>query len=1182
MGPLFSPEGLAQSVSLTPGHYLLRALVRTNVYQIHLFAQKSRMPIAASDALQWVELPFCIERIEGQNRIGAQVGFRYMARPATGNASRLPASLTAKRVELHRLGDTVLRNRWVETLPADPIHGLDLLNSAPEWNRPGKVVFRDAFIGTELWLMTQEGRIDHSYVGHPDFSRNGEYLHIGVRRRPRGLLRTDGTARYLNDSWGGLIWLFPWMEKRLPDGADPADWIVTSKSPAAVEVYNVVTGETHRIVLPSRPGWHIAHYPGMATYGGRGPRISAITHETLVWFSDDRTALGLSTIEGDGFRAFDLKSISPKPEQDIVETDMSSVGGKAGDNWRDAVDRDGRRYFLFEINRDNLPDHPANPYQVWGICLSEGDTRGLLRVTPHPNATVTEFVSSQTGMTKQPSANWWDFAAGFPWSGDNGILRLEDGTLVHMSSLGMHSSCLGGDTVTVNNPHTGEVRFVGTFPRFDRITWPHEYRRDLDFAVIASHAEPVSPLMMIDLEHTTMWTVALTNFRDYSLRYRTRWDKDAYHKPMFRPAPTFSPDFTKVSFFSAMLTGDHPDRKWGDVYVAVVRYPEPPVNVRIEGNVLKWEPPRQHTEIKGYRLYRSGRSGGGYARAGDGLIEGTSVSLPAAGNAVYALTSVEYSGLEGRVFSNEARVGALGVFRQVYQAETGALAAPMVPFFEPQGAAGAYAVAVTDPELVYRTRLSEGLTGAVSLRISIPEPGSVRLLARVRGMSPTERSSYLRGWPAADDTAAGTFTVNINGRKAGSIPVADPTWQWTEVDGGPVRLPAGRADIQFVTGDAGIALDCILVTDDPQFVPSGYGPEPDALTATPGLPRLVAFGPDDAAFLKVVTPRVKLAWDPVAAPQGISHYNVYRSDTDAFEADAATLLGSPAQPVFYDCGLQSGQVAYYRTRAVDAWGNLSPPSPARKVTAAPPSVRAAFRFTDVQTAGAGTTFVFDGELSETDGGKITSWNWSFGDGKEAGGNRVTHTYATPGTYLVGLTVTNDRGEGATAEQSVFVRPAWIRPALENGALWVEAEDKTAEGGGQSQLFSGRVNASGRIITYWEKDVGHWLEWTVTIPRSAAYALVIKYASGSANVARACRIDGEYPAEGARKNVFPGTGGFSSNADNWAWRAFEDDSGNPLSIPLTEGRHVLRLENVRGGMALDAFMLIPVEQLPQIR
>jgi len=261
---LFCPEGLSQTVSLAPGHYLLRALAKTNVFQIDLVAESTRMPVAVGDEYQWVELPFCIP-LSGDNSVKAvQVGFRYLARPATGNASRLPARLAVKHMELIRLGDTVLGAPWAETLPVAPVHRLKLINHAPEWSRPGKVVLQDAFLGTELWLMTQEGKVAHTYVDHPNFSREGKYLHIGFRRAPRGLLKTDGSARYLNDAWTGIVWMFPWEQKRLPAGSDPADWIVTARKTDGIQLLNVVTGQTQRIDLPSRSGWRIVHFPGIA------------------------------------------------------------------------------------------------------------------------------------------------------------------------------------------------------------------------------------------------------------------------------------------------------------------------------------------------------------------------------------------------------------------------------------------------------------------------------------------------------------------------------------------------------------------------------------------------------------------------------------------------------------------------------------------------------------------------------------------------------------------------------------------------------------------------------------------------------------------------------------------------------------------------------------------------------
>ncbi len=933
---VYWPEGLSQTVSLAPGHYLLRALAKTNVFQIHLVAESTRMPVAVGDEYQWVELPFCIP-LSGENPVkAAQVGFRYLARPATGNASRLPARLAVKRVELTRLGDTVLNAQWAETLPVDPLHRLKLINQSPDWNRPGKIVFQDAFLGTELWLMTQEGKIDHTYVGHPNFSHEGKYLHIGFRRAPRGLLRTDGSARYLNDAWTGIVWMFPWEQKRLPAGADPADWIVTARKTDGVQLLNVVTGQTQRIDLPSRSGWQIVHFPGIATYGGRGPNMRQITHETLVWFSEDKRSIGRSNVSGEPFTTFPVRSISSRPDEDQVSADMSSVGGKAGDNWRDAVDRDGNRYFLFEINREHFPDHPTNPYQVWALSLTEGDRRGLLRVMFHPRAKMTEFVTSQTGMTPQPSANWWNLAAGFPWSGDNGILLLEDGTLVHMSSLGMHSSFAGGSTVSVNCADTGEVRYVGTYPRFDRVSWPHEFRRDQDYAVVASHAEPASPLVMIDLEHTTMWTLALTNFHDYAMRYKTRWDQKAYHKPMFRPAPGFSPDFTKVVFFSAMLTGDHPDRKWGDVYVAVARFPEPPLNLRKDGAALVWDKPRRHAEIQGFRLYRAAESGRNYERVGDGLLTGMRYELPPDAKGCYVLTSVEHSGLESRTFSNEVRIGGDAVFRHFYRPASGKITKPMVPFFEPAGTGDGYAVAVTDPDLIYQQSLAKERNGSVTIPVTIPAAGAIRILARVRGMSALERASYTTGWPAAGEAARGTFSIRIGGKQAGVIPVEGFPWRWAALDAGAVPLAAGVVELEVATHDAGIAIDNLLVTNDPSFVPRGRGQMPEELAAVPQGLRVVPLALEDERALSASSkdrrPRVKLVWEEVSAPQGVSHYNVYRSDTEAFQAEAETLLGSPREGVLYDVGLEPGRTVYYRVRAVDAWGNRSPPSAALAVT----------------------------------------------------------------------------------------------------------------------------------------------------------------------------------------------------------------------------------------------------------
>lgn len=52
----------------------------------------------------------------------------------------------------------------------------------------------------------------------------------------------------------------------------------------------------------------------------------------------------------------------------------------------------------------------------------------------------------------------------------------------------------------------------------------------------------------------------------------------------------------------------------------------------------------------------------------------------------------------------------------------------------------------------------------------------------------------------------------------------------------------------------------------------------------------------------------------------------------------------------------------------------------------------------------------------------SSTSWNFGDGNTGTGDTVTHTYATPGTYIVTLNVTSASGCNGTAAHNVIVRP----------------------------------------------------------------------------------------------------------------------------------------------------------------
>jgi hypothetical protein len=79
-------------------------------------------------------------------------------------------------------------------------------------------------------------------------------------------------------------------------------------------------------------------------------------------------------------------------------------------------------------------------------------------------------------------------------------------------------------------------------------------------------------------------------------------------------------------------------------------------------------------------------------------------------------------------------------------------------------------------------------------------------------------------------------------------------------------------------------------------------------------------------------------------------------------------------------------------------------------------------------------------------GKDLLMVWDFGDGVQAGGPSISHTYRTPGTYTATLTVTDPAGATATASVQVTVSgPTALRSPQgdvagesEQSGAWVKA------------------------------------------------------------------------------------------------------------------------------------------------
>ena len=136
----------------------------------------------------------------------------------------------------------------------------------------------------------------------------------------------------------------------------------------------------------------------------------------------------------------------------------------------------------------------------------------------------------------------------------------------------------------------------------------------------------------------------------------------------------------------------------------------------------------------------------------------------------------------------------------------------------------------------------------------------------------------------------------------------------------------------------------------------------------------------------------------------------------------------------------------------------------------------------------GLTVTLDGtQARAATGSSITSWQWDHGDGTTSGGATTTHTYATPGTYRVVLTVTDSNQLTARAAALVTVS-RWVDaipgdPATETAlatqtrtvSVLVEllSPDRAAQitwPEGESPVAVGDVTCDGTTLARWSSSI----------------------------------------------------------------------------------------------------------------
>ncbi|MDW5549619.1 PKD domain-containing protein [Methanosarcina sp.] len=124
---------------------------------------------------------------------------------------------------------------------------------------------------------------------------------------------------------------------------------------------------------------------------------------------------------------------------------------------------------------------------------------------------------------------------------------------------------------------------------------------------------------------------------------------------------------------------------------------------------------------------------------------------------------------------------------------------------------------------------------------------------------------------------------------------------------------------------------------------------------------------------------------------------------------------------------------------------------------------------------------FTVKFTDNTTGKVSSWNWEFGDGSTSTDQNPTHTYVAEGSYTVTLTATGPGGSNtATSAEPVVVSAPLTSQSYNGGIPLTTAQNGTVSGGLWCDSYPGFSTSAQKTFTLPDYTKIKWARLYVTV------------------------------------------------------------------------------------------------------